>query len=289
MGLRHRPVYNGATENQKRRLTSRSRHREALKADNAKPCGQRREVRRARSGKLDLALPLFEDTLNLTKAELGPDHPRTLVSMSNLASAYWDAGKLDLALPLHEETLKLLKAKLGPHHPHTLMSMNNLASAYQIAGKLDLALPLFEETLKLRKAKLGRDHPDTVGTMASIGLLLIEKRLFTEAEPQLRECLAIREKTKPDDWRTFNTRRLLGSALLGQKKYADAEPLVLKGYQGMKEREKSIPKSGGGAKRIPEALDALIELYTATNKPDEVKKWQAERAKYPEGKPAEKK
>ena len=104
-----------------------------------------------------------------------------------------------------------------------------------------------------------------------------------------QDCLAIREKTKPDAWTTFNTRRLLGSALLGQKKYADAEPLLLKGYEGMKEREKSIPKSGAAAKRIPEALDALIELYTATNKPDEVKKWQAKRAKYPEGKSTEKK
>jgi hypothetical protein len=28
-------------------------------------------------------------------------------------------------------------------------------------------------------------------------------------------------------------------------------------------------------------LDRLIELYTATDKPDEVKKWRAERAKYP--------
>jgi hypothetical protein len=125
--------------------------------------------------------------------------------------------------------------------------------------------------------------------MASLGSLLIEKRLFTEAEPLLSELLAIREKTKPDDWRTFNTRRLLGSALLGQKKYADAEPLLLKGYEGMKEREKSIPKSGGAPKRIPEALDSLIELYTATNKADEIKKWQAERAKYPGGKPTEKK
>ncbi len=80
---------------------------------------------------------------------------------------------------------------------------------------------------------------------------------------------------------------MLGSALLGQKKYADAEPLLLNGYEGMKEREKSITKSV--EKRIPQALDALIELYTATNNPEEVKKWRAERAKYPEAKPAEKK
>jgi hypothetical protein len=33
--------------------------------------------------------------------------------------------------------------------------------------------------------------------------------------------------------------------------------------------------------RLPEALDRPIELYTAINKPHELKKWQAERAKYP--------
>ena len=49
----------------------------------------------------------------------------------------------------------------------------------------------------------------------------------------------------------------------------------------MKQREKSIPTDGAYGRRIPEALDRLIELSTATDKPVEVKKWQAERAKYP--------
>ncbi len=52
------------------------------------------------AGKLDLALPLFEETLKLWKAKLGPDHPDTLNSMNNLATAYQVAGKPDLALPL---------------------------------------------------------------------------------------------------------------------------------------------------------------------------------------------
>jgi hypothetical protein len=71
--------------------------------------------------------------------------------------------------------------------------------------------------------------------------------------------------------------------LLGQKKYAEAEPQLLKGYEGMKLREKTIPPQG--STRLPEALDRLIELSTATKKPDEVKKWQAERAKYPKAAP----
>jgi hypothetical protein len=76
---------------------------------------------------------------------------------------------------------------------------------------------------------------------------------------------------------------MLGGALLGQKKYADAEPLLRKGYEGMKRREKMIPDLG--KIRLPEAVDRLIELYTATNKPDEVMKWQVERAKYREAAP----
>lgn len=86
----------------------------------------------------------------------------------------------------------------------------------------------------------------------------------------VRQCLAIREKTQPDAWTTFDTQSLLGGAMLGLKKYTNAEPLLLKGYGGMKAREKTIPPQA--ATHIPEALDRIIELHTATNKPDEVKK-----------------
>jgi serine/threonine protein kinase len=277
-------------------------------------------------GKPDLALPLFEETLKIRKAELGPYDPLTLLSMNNLADGYRDARMLDRALPLYEETLKLMKAKLGPNHLFTLYCMNDLALAYQDAGKLDLALPLFEEAFKVTKTRLGPDYSDTLGMMgnlakayldhkqtekaialveelvirqrkrlgaetrpfagllAKVGLALLEARQFSHAEKLLHECLAIREKHDAELWTTFHTQSILGAALQGQKKYAAAEPLLLKGYQGMKAREKAIPLQG--ATRIPEALDRLIELYTATNRPDEAKKWRAERAKYPEAKKA---
>ena len=44
------------------------------------------------AGKLDLALPLFEETLKLRKAMLGPEHPDTLATMNVLAVAYRRAG-----------------------------------------------------------------------------------------------------------------------------------------------------------------------------------------------------
>jgi hypothetical protein len=106
------------------------------------------------------------------------------------------------------------------------------------------------------------------------------------AEPLLRECLTIREKNGRDDSAIFSTQSMLGAALAGQKKYAEAEPLLLKGYERMKAREKSIPPKAGS--RVAESLDRLVELYTAMGKPDEAKKYRELRAKYPENKLAEK-
>ena len=68
----------------------------------------------------------------------------------------------------------------------------------------------------------------------------------------LREVLAIREKVRPDAWTTFNTKSMLGEALLGQKRYAEAEPLLLAGYRGMKEREPAASRtvaSSGSSRR----------------------------------------
>ena len=62
--------------------------------------------------------------------------------------------------------------------------------------------------------------------------------------------------------------------MLGQKKHADAEPLLLAGYEGMKQREKTIPEQG--KVRIPEAIERLVQLYEATGKKDDAAKWRKE-------------
>ena len=119
--------------------------------------------------------------------------------------------------------------------------------------------------------------------MAQVASELLKCDQFVVAEEMLRESLAIREKKEPEAWTTFNTMSMLGGALLWQKKYAEAEPLLLKGYEGIKAR---LPQSPGAdaprlamQQRLTEALDRLIELYTALGKPEEVKKYQAEKAK----------
>jgi len=268
------------------------------------------------AGKLDLALPLFEETLVLRKAKLGPDHPDTFDSMNGLAVCYWSLGQLDKSIPLFEDLLKRYEAKLGREHPDTLRAIANLGVNYRDAGRLDQALPLLEEAYAASKKHLGMPwlggdlldayaqagkRPESLALfrelladahrtqgpqstemadqLARLGSSLLTIAEFAEAEPILRETLTIREKKEPDLWTTFNTQSQLGGALLSQKKYSDAEPLLLAGFAGMKKRANAIPPQG--MVRLAEAADRLIELYAQTNKPDELKKWQAERTKYP--------
>ena len=113
--------------------------------------------------------------------------------------------------------------------------------------------------------------------MAPFGLSLIQQGKWTEAEPVLRECLAIREKSQPDEWTTFNTRSLLGGSLLGQKKYAEAEPLIVSGYEGMKAREARIPAPG--KPRLTEAAERVVQLYEAWGKKDKAAEWRAKLAR----------
>jgi serine/threonine protein kinase/Tfp pilus assembly protein PilF len=231
------------------------------------------------AGQLDQALPLLEQALAQQQAKLGPDHPHTLAAMNNLALTYNDAGQPDKAVPLLQQTLAKSTAKLGLDHPDTLASMSNLALAYRDAGQLEKALPLFEQALAKRREKLGPDHPYTLNSMNHLAAAYREQGDFAKAEQILRECLTRRRQKQPHAWATFNTQAQLGASLLGRKRYAEAEPLLLQGYEGMKQRETKIPASA--KKYLTAALDRLVQLYDAWGKPDEANKWRAERAKLP--------
>ncbi|MDZ7378765.1 MAG: tetratricopeptide repeat protein [candidate division KSB1 bacterium] len=116
------------------------------------------------------ASQLFQRSLNTRQAHLGPNHPETLSSMSNLAIAYSDSGQIEQALPLHKQAFDQRLNILGLKHFDTLASLNNLALAYIDAGQLDKALPLLEQSLELRVSILGMDHPQNLIAMNNLAL-----------------------------------------------------------------------------------------------------------------------
>ena len=60
---------------------------------------------------------------------------------------------------------------------------------------------------------------------------------------------------------------LLGEALRGQCRYAEAEPLLVAGYEGLEAREATIPPPG--RPQLAEAADRVVALYEAWGRPEQ--------------------
>jgi hypothetical protein len=263
------------------------------------------------TGKIPEAIALAERIRDARTAKLGPDHPDTVNALNNLAVLYWSTKQLDKSVPIFESLLKRSEAKFGRQHYETQRTAANLGINYKDSGRLNEAIPLLEEAYGSRAkfprlrgagaplldayAKAGRtaeiaklvpeqlaearqalpkDSSQLAGALAQFSTFLLQLNAYADAEPLLRECLAIREKTQPDLWSTPDTKSKLGRALLGQKKYTDAEPLLIAGYEGMRQRAATIPPQE--KPRLTEALEYLIQLYQATNKPEEAAKRRKE-------------
>ena len=65
-----------------------------------------------RLGRFDDGLRLNEESLALTKAELGLDHSQTRMIMHNLSIVYHEVGRHVDGLKLRQELLAIVKTKL---------------------------------------------------------------------------------------------------------------------------------------------------------------------------------
>ncbi len=242
------------------------------------------------AGKLTQAIQLFEHVRDAMVKKLGADHPSTLVTLNNLAAAYQAAGKLPQALPLFEQAAAGIEQQ-NYLHENAEWIISNTIRAYEAAGQFDKAEAWRRKWLVVEKQKDGVVSAAYAGELASLGLNLLRQKKYTGAEPVLRECLDLREKLLEQKqvapWLVANVKSMLGEALLGQKKLAEAEPRLVAGYEGLAQDKHAIPEAARD-ERMTEAVQRLIDLAAATNKPHEEEKWQVELAKYPAQKPAKK-
>ncbi len=82
---------------------------------------------------------------------LGPDTPKTLQMMNDLAGNYHMSGNMKDAISIYEMMVEMMESKLGTDHPETLIGKSNLAFAYNYAGR-------FEDEFRILEAALGTDE-----------------------------------------------------------------------------------------------------------------------------------
>ncbi|MGO9087224.1 MAG: tetratricopeptide repeat protein [Candidatus Sulfotelmatobacter sp.] len=216
-------------------------------------------------GKYAQAEALFSQTLEIRRRVLGPEHPDTLNSMNNLAGDYSDEGKYAQAEALLNHTFEIQRRVLGPEHPYALDTLNNLVVDYQKQGKYAQAETYAAQVLATRRRVFGPDDPNTILSEADLALAYLSQGKFVQSEPLAREAMELYQKKQPDDWQRFRAESLLGASLAGQKKYGEAEPPLLEGYQGMLARKNRISSSDHYHLQL--AHQWLVQLYKDWGKP----------------------
>ena len=223
-------------------------------------------------GKFAQAETLFSKVLEMKRRVLGEEHPSTLISMLNVAVLFGYKGEYSKAEPLMVRGVDLQGRVLGEEHPDRLAGMNRLAVLYSDEGKYPEAEALFTKTLKVQLRVLGEVHPDTLNSWDGLGRLQLREHKYAEAESTLRDVLKRYEKVMPDNWKRYNCQSMLGGSLEGQKKYTEAEPLLVSGYGGVMQREAAIPVEN--RPMLSEAGVRIVQLYEDWEKPEKAAEWR---------------
>jgi tetratricopeptide (TPR) repeat protein len=140
------------------------------------------------------ASTLLESALAIREKALGPEHPKTVMSVNNLAVLFQDQGDLAGARPLFERALAILERTVGPEHPDTATNLNNLAMTLQAQGDWRAARPLLERALAIGEKALGPEHPEVATRVSNLARVLRDSDQSKEAEPLFHRAIAIGEK-----------------------------------------------------------------------------------------------
>jgi len=221
--------------------------------------------------KLPEAERMYRESLDIRRELLGKDDYSVAIALNSLSGVLTFEGKLAEAETASLEALTITRRASGSDTLGLSQVIYNRGNVFYERGKLAEAEKCFREALSLRRKSLGGNHHDTGVALSALANTLRHEQKYSEAEPLFRECLTLRERIAPKAWYTAYTRVMLGSTLAGEKKFEEAEPLLLSGYEGIKERDTGIRER---RKVFTDALENLVQLYTATSRPGPAAEWQ---------------
>src|SRR5262249_41361166 len=204
-------------------------HPEMLKAKH------KQALMHTRERNYEQAERLLREVLAISSDKLGPSHLQTVLVTGDLAAVYLYQEKFDQAEPLLLQVVRQGHTSLRWFgHPEVRRGEKNLVFLYRRLKQFEKAEAFFKEQLAWCTEKWGPENLKTLKPKQELAMLHHRQGRSDLAEAILRECLQISVQKEPDSWKTANTRSLLGESLLGQKKHAQAEPLLLEAYRVLK-------------------------------------------------------
>ncbi len=210
--------------------------------------------------------PILQEALARSIEMLGPDNRTTIACQSGLAYADEGQGKFDEAEKTYLKVLEVRRRILSPTHPATQRTIGYIARLYakqerwhdcsnylaqlQLAQQVIPSLDVVAKTIELEAA------------LARTGDPKIEEILLSECVSALKATL------RTGDWLTAEINSRYGDCLRRQKKFVDAETVLVTAANDIKRA------LGAPAWSVKTARDRVASLYVDWNKLADAAKWQ---------------
>lgn len=183
----------------------------------------------------------------------------TAVTLSNLGGLLIAKRKYTEAEPFVSEGLELRRKVLGNAHTGTAGALYRLSDLRYRQGRYIDAEEASQESIEVFKRALSTPQDSVLFTnpLLEMGFILDKVGRNKEAEAYLRQALDIRRRLLPaGNLGIVKAEGALGECLTSQKRYADAEPLLLGSYQIL--QSTTVPNDS----RRTEAAQRLYDLYS---------------------------
>jgi tetratricopeptide (TPR) repeat protein len=230
------------------------------------------------------------EELASARKRLGNDDPNLPNYIITLVNVLKTNGKPDEARLLAEEAVELFRRHPDWPAPGREESLSTLNRILKNLGDWAAAASAQAERLQSLRARLPADDPalhDALGnSLGEYTWTLLISGQFAEAEAPAREVLPILEKNH-DEVEKFWVQSMLGESLWRQKRYAEAEPLLLSACEGANAHKDEIPDVWRDL-FLGEPLRRLVSFYEVTGRPEEAAKWKNKLAEFNETEAAKK-
>jgi len=215
-------------------------------------------------------LALLEEQFRTTADEGRPTRLSAEVYEMTCAS-YIATGQHEKCPPVLKRVIAYYQADAPEHISHR-RAYGQLRLAYRRVGDLPAEEGALLTLLELCRKYDGEKSFNVADTLHDLGDNRLRQKKFTEAATVLETAAWMRHELKPDGYTQYNSRRLLGQALLELKQYNKAEEQLLKAHEGLTKLRPTLGKVLDPL--LDDTRRLLRELYTASGKPDEAAKWQ---------------
>ena len=222
----------------------------------------------AEQGDYDSADSLFAAAIVTYRHVFGSDAPHIARVRNDLAGRLRDRGEYERAEPLYREALPVYREVLGEAHAFTAIVEGNLASTLAALSERDEAEELWRHAIAiLREASI--DPAFSVNAMVGLATLLMEEQEYGEAGGLLREALDMLNERLPDTRaRVAEVQSTLGRCLTGQRRFEQAEAVLLESHSVLREER------GLEHRSTQQSLEWLVGLYEAWGRPEDAERYR---------------